>query len=173
MRLSDDPELAAAGGGALDALTALNRSASTGLVRELVRRLVAREPKALEVLEAALAGLDGRDEAAVLLDTALPPALSFLVGGQPGERVDAATLLSSICEKRRGAGRWLAAEGAAPALAELLVSGAARMDARVDARAAASCRLLRHGCTHMLLDVLLQTAAAPPWPCRPARRPRR
>eukprot|EP00878_Enallax_costatus_P012657 GHUV01013221.1.p2 GENE.GHUV01013221.1~~GHUV01013221.1.p2 ORF type:complete len:185 (+),score=96.29 GHUV01013221.1:328-882(+) len=59
---------------------------------------------------------------AVLLDQAIPPALTLLRTGQDGERVDAATLLASICEKRPGAAAFLVAEGALPAVTKLLTT---------------------------------------------------
>lgn len=78
-----------------------------------------------------LAGLDVRDDMAVLLDQALSPALSFLRSGSGSEKLDAATLLGSICEKRPGAAGFLVAEGALPAVSQLLVSGAAAADVMV------------------------------------------
>jgi hypothetical protein len=60
----------------------------------------------------------------VILDQALGPALGFLRGGSAEERFAAATLLGSIAEGRRGAASYLVAEGALPAAAEMLVSGA-------------------------------------------------
>jgi hypothetical protein len=41
-----------------------------------------------------------------------------------GEKLDAATLLGSIFEKRPGAAGFLVAEGALPAVTQLLISGA-------------------------------------------------
>jgi hypothetical protein len=80
--------------------------------------------QALLALEDMLAGLDVRDDMAVLLDQALSPALTFLRSGSASEKLDAATLLGSICEKRPGAAGFLVAEGALPAVTQLLISGA-------------------------------------------------
>lgn len=123
LRFADDPELAAAGAAALTALTALNRPNTLAALRELVHRLLQHEAKALEALEGMLAGLDVRDDMAVLLDQALSPTLTFLRSGSAAEKLDAVTLLGSVCEKRPGAAGFLVAEGALPAVAQLLVSG--------------------------------------------------
>jgi hypothetical protein len=83
--------------------------------------------QALLALEDMLAGLDVRDDMAVLLDQALSPALTFLCSGSASEKLDAATLLGSICEKRPGAAGFLVAEGALPAVTQLLISGGYNM----------------------------------------------
>jgi hypothetical protein len=80
-------------------------------------------PQALLALEDMLAGLDVRDDMAVLLDQALSPALTFLRSGSGSEKLDAVTLLGSICEKRPGAAGFLVAEGALPAVTQLLIAG--------------------------------------------------
>uniref|UniRef100_A0A383V8G1 UNC-45/Cro1/She4 central domain-containing protein n=1 Tax=Tetradesmus obliquus TaxID=3088 RepID=A0A383V8G1_TETOB len=122
MRFSDNAEMQAAGSAALSAVCSLNRDNTVAALRELVHRLLQHEPKALLALEDMLAGLDVRDDMAVLLDQALSPALSFLRSGSGSEKLDAATLLGSICEKRPGAAGFLVAEGALPAVSQLLVS---------------------------------------------------
>lgn len=81
--------------------------------------------QALLSLEELIAGLDIRDDMAVLLDQALSPTLTFLRSGDEGEKLDAVTLLGSICEKRSGAAAFLVAEGALPAVAQLLIAGEA------------------------------------------------
>jgi hypothetical protein len=86
-------------------------------------RCIKRNSQALLALEDMLAGLDVRDDMAVLLDQALSPALTFLRNGSGSEKLDAATLLGSICEKRGGAAGFLVAEGALPAVTQLLTSG--------------------------------------------------
>lgn len=86
--------------------------------------------QALLALEDMLAGLDVRDDMAVLLDQALPPALSFLHNGSGSEKLDAVTLLGSICEKRPGAAGFLVAEGALPAVTQLLISGGRHAEQR-------------------------------------------
>jgi hypothetical protein len=68
-------------------------------------------------------GLDVRDDAAVLLDQALTPALGFLRSGADDERVAAVSLLGSIAEARRGAAAFLVAEGALATAAAMLVDG--------------------------------------------------
>ncbi|KAF8058934.1 hypothetical protein HT031_005502 [Scenedesmus sp. PABB004] len=123
MRFSDDTEMQQAGAAALAAICALNRPNTLAALRELVHRLLQHEPKALLSLEDTLAGLDVRDDMAVLLDQALVPALSFLRNGSAGEKLDAVTLLGSICEKRPGAAAFLVAEGALPAATALLCAG--------------------------------------------------
>eukprot|EP00882_Tetradesmus_deserticola_P000747 GHRQ01000815.1.p1 GENE.GHRQ01000815.1~~GHRQ01000815.1.p1 ORF type:complete len:385 (+),score=179.94 GHRQ01000815.1:178-1332(+) len=123
MRFGDSADLQAAGTAALTAVCSLNRANTLAALRELVHRLLQHEPKALLALEDMLAGLDVRDDMAVLLDQALSPALSFLHSGSGSEKLDAATLLGSICEKRPGAAGFLVAEGALPAVAALLNSG--------------------------------------------------
>eukprot|EP00775_Hariotina_reticulata_P009367 gene9367-9530_t len=95
---------------------------TTAALRELVHRLLQHEPKALEPLEGMLAGLDVRDDMAVLLDQALSPTLTFLRNGECPEKLDAVTLLGSVCEKRPGAAAFLVAEGALPAVATLMTS---------------------------------------------------
>ncbi|KAF6259892.1 armadillo-type protein [Scenedesmus sp. NREL 46B-D3] len=123
MRFGDSADLQAAGTAALTAVCSLNRANTLSALRELVHRLLQHEPKALLALEDMLAGLDVRDDMAVLLDQALPPALSFLHNGSGSEKLDAVTLLGSICEKRPGAAGFLVAEGALPAVTQLLISG--------------------------------------------------
>eukprot|EP00879_Flechtneria_rotunda_P003385 GHRR01003613.1.p1 GENE.GHRR01003613.1~~GHRR01003613.1.p1 ORF type:complete len:380 (+),score=142.31 GHRR01003613.1:163-1302(+) len=124
MRFSDGPDIQAAGTAALTAICALNRANTLALLRELVHRLLQHEPKALLALEDMLAGLDVRDDMAVLLDQAISPALTLLRSGEANdEKLDAVTLLGSICEKRPGAAAFLVAEGALPAVTQLLVEG--------------------------------------------------
>lgn len=79
------------------------------------------------------AGIDIRDDLAVLLDQAIAPALTLLRTGQEAERVDAATLLASICEKRPGAAAFLVAEGALPEVTRLLVTGVLQAFKCIDA----------------------------------------
>lgn len=98
-------------------------------LQELVHRLGQGEPAALEALHDFIAGIDIRDDAAVLLDQALSPALGMLrkagAAAQAGPEVVLAgvNLLGSICEARRGAGRFLVMEGALPLVTQSLVDG--------------------------------------------------
>ncbi|KAI8462585.1 MAG: hypothetical protein J3K34DRAFT_178828 [Monoraphidium minutum] len=123
LKFADSEPVASAGNDALAALTSLNRTNTVALVHEVVHRLTQGEARALLALDDLVAGLDVRDDVSVLLDQALSPALGFLRGGAPQERVAAATLLGSIAEGRRGAASYLAAEGALAAAAEMLVEG--------------------------------------------------
>ncbi|GBF95151.1 hypothetical protein Rsub_07735 [Raphidocelis subcapitata] len=123
MRFSADDVVATAGTEALAALTSLNRANEIALMREIVKRLSAGEARALGALDDLLVGLDIRDDAAVLLDMSLAPALGFVRGGTPAEKNAAAGLLASIAEGRRGAAPFLVAEGALPLTAALLVDG--------------------------------------------------
>jgi len=63
---------------------------------QVVKRLAQGEARALGALDDLLAGLDVRDDAAVLLDQALSPALGFLRTGGADEKTAAATLLGTI-----------------------------------------------------------------------------
>jgi hypothetical protein len=65
-----------------------------------------------------------RDDAAVLLDQALTPALSFLRNGGADEKLAAASLLAAIAEGRRGGATFLVAEGALPLATAMLTGGA-------------------------------------------------
>lgn len=122
MRFGDSADLTAAGTAALTAVCAFNRPNAMAYLHELVHRLLQHDPKALLALEELIAGLDVRDDMAVLLDQAISPTLTFLRSGEDSEKVDAATLLASICEKRPGAAAFLVTEGALPEVAQLLTT---------------------------------------------------
>lgn len=109
--------------------------------------------QALLALEELIAGIDIRDDMAVLLDQALPPTLTLLRSGGDGEKVDAAILLASICEKRSGAAAFLVAEGALPAVTQLLITGKTSWDS--SSRCALGLEVSPAGCTTLPLTLLV------------------
>ncbi|GBF99600.1 hypothetical protein Rsub_12064 [Raphidocelis subcapitata] len=123
MRFGGGDAPAAAATEALSALTSHSRSNTLALMREVVHRLACGEARALSALDDLAAGLDARDDVAVVTDQALMPALGFLREGEPRDRAAAARLLAGIADARPGPAAFLLAEGALPHAAALLRQG--------------------------------------------------
>lgn len=109
---------------AVTALSHLSRENSVEYLREIVHRLLQGEgSKALEKLDDVIGGLEIRDDVAVTLDQAILPILKIVRQGFDADKLEAVTVLGTICDKRPGAVDFLIAEGAVPSVLDLLVKG--------------------------------------------------
>ncbi|GMH42719.1 hypothetical protein BSKO_10638 [Bryopsis sp. KO-2023] len=117
---------------ALMSASSYNHDVKLSYLSCLVSDLRNDNKASLRRLDWLVSGMEIRDDAAVVLDQAILPLLKVLE--DESVNLDAVTLLGTIAEERPAAGAFLCDEGALPPIAQMIISGEARLrDAGVHA----------------------------------------